>query len=434
MIIKTTLLLSLLLANLLSPAFSDCHSKANLVKVEEDVFLRPGQHAVGFEADNIANVGFIIGEECVAVIDTGGSYEEGLALSCAIKQITDKSVCYVINTHVHPDHILGNLAFKNASTQFIGHANLARAIAILGPTYLQRASQQAGRQLSEQHLISPDITVDTTKVIDLGNRRLTIRAHPVAHTDTDISIYDANHNVLWLGDLLFMALWYAGSHLIGEQLLPSPQLVVIRLIEEIVSESLFYHTGVTLIRVLLSFSIAMSVGIAIGLAMGINKKVNLLFDPWLLFFLNIPALVIIILAYIWAGLTEVAAISAVAINKIPNVVVTIREGVRTLDPQIQNMARVFQLSGYKRLRHIILPQLLPYIAIAARSGIALIWKIVLVVELLGRNNGVGFQLHLYFQLFDIASIIAWAFTFIIIMQLVDFFILQPLENYANRWR
>ena len=113
---------------------------------------------------------------------------------------------------------------------------------------------------------------------------------------------------------------------------------------------------------------------------------------------------------------------------------TIREGVRTLDPQIQNMARVFQLSGYKRLRHIILPQLLPYIAIAARSGIALIWKIVLVVELLGRNNGVGFQLHLYFQLFDIASIIAWAFTFIIIMQLVDFFILQPLENYANRWR
>ena len=234
--------------------------------------------------------------------------------------------------------------------------------------------------------------------------------------------------------IVFIALWYTGSYFIGEQLLPSPQRVLARLLEEILAEALFYHTGVTLLRVLVSFSIAMSVGIAIGLAMGINKKVNLLFDPWLLFFLNIPALVIIILAYIWAGLTEVAAISAVAINKIPNVVVTIREGVRTLDPQIQNMAKVFQLSHYQRLRHIILPQLLPYIAIAARSGIALIWKIVLVVELLGRNNGVGFQLYLYFQLFDIASIIAWAFTFIIIMQLVDFFVLQPLENYANRWR
>ena len=234
--------------------------------------------------------------------------------------------------------------------------------------------------------------------------------------------------------IVFIALWYTGSYFVGEQLLPSPQRVLARLREEILAEALFYHTGVTLLRVLVSFSIAMSVGIAIGLAMGINKKVNLLFDPWLLFFLNIPALVIIILAYIWAGLTEVAAISAVAINKIPNVVVTIREGVRTLDPQIQNMAKVFQLSHYQRLRHIILPQLLPYIAIAARSGIALIWKIVLVVELLGRNNGVGFQLYLYFQLFDIASIIAWAFTFIIIMQLVDFFILQPLENYANRWR
>ena len=98
------------------------------------------------------------------------------------------------------------------------------------------------------------------------------------------------------------------------------------------------------------------------------------------------------------------------------------------------MAKIFKLKPAHRLRHIIIPQLLPYIAIAARSGIALIWKIVLVVELLGRNNGVGFQLHLYFQLFDIASIIAWALTFIIIMQCVDYFILQPLEKYANRWR
>ena len=204
MTVKTTLFLSYLLASLLSPALSDCHSKANLVKLEEDVFLRLGQHGVGFEADNIANIGFIIGQQCVAVIDTGGSYKEGLALSCAIKKITDKPVCYVINTHAHPDHILGNLAFKNESTQFIGHANLARAMAILGPTYLERASQHVGTQLSAQHIVSPDIKVDTSRVIDLGQRKLTLRAHPVAHTDADLTVYDANHNVLWLGDLLFM--------------------------------------------------------------------------------------------------------------------------------------------------------------------------------------------------------------------------------------
>lgn len=243
-----------------------------------------------------------------------------------------------------------------------------------------------------------------------------------------------SHIYTMLSIIALFALWQAGSYWISDQLLPSPVTVLERLLDEIAANTLFYHTGVTLLRVIISFSIAMAIGITIGLLMGSNNKLNLLLDPWLLFFLNIPALVIIILAYIWAGLTEVAAITAVAINKIPNVVVTIREGVRTLDPQIQHMAKIFRLKPVQRLRHIVIPQLLPYIAIAARSGIALIWKIVLVVELLGRNNGVGFQLHLYFQLFDIASIIAWALSFIIIMQCVDYFILQPLENYANRWR
>jgi len=232
----------------------------------------------------------------------------------------------------------------------------------------------------------------------------------------------------------FIGLWLIASYALGNQLLPGPQTVLQRLLEEARSESLFYHTGITILRVLLSFTIAMVIGVSLGLAMGRITLVNQALDPWLLFFLNIPALVVIILAYIWAGLTEVAAISAVAINKIPNVVVTVREGVKAIDPQLQNMAQVFNFGRWKTLRHVILPQLWPYIVAAARSGIALIWKIVLVVELLGRSNGVGFQLHLYFQLFDIAAILAWALTFIIIMQAVEFFILQPLENHATRWR
>ncbi len=232
----------------------------------------------------------------------------------------------------------------------------------------------------------------------------------------------------------FILLWLIASHLLSHKLLPTPITVVQRLLEEARSQSLFYHTGITLGRVALSFIIAMVVGVSVGLAMGRITIINKLFDPWLIFFLNIPALVIIILAYIWAGLTEVAAITAVAVNKIPNVVVTVREGVKALDPQLQNMAEVFKFGRWKTLRHVVLPQLEPYIVAAARSGIALIWKIVLVVELLGRSNGVGFQLHLYFQLFDISAILAWALTFIVIMQAVEFFILQPLENHATRWR
>jgi NitT/TauT family transport system permease protein len=178
----------------------------------------------------------------------------------------------------------------------------------------------------------------------------------------------------------------------------------------------------------------MFIGTAIGVLMGQNRTLNRVLDPWVILMINIPALVVIVLCYIWIGLTEAAAITAVAINKIPNVVVTLREGARALDLKLLEMARVFRFSRARLLRHVILPQLFPFIAAAARSGLALIWKIVLVVELLGRSNGVGFQIHLYFQLFDVAAILGYALAFVCVMLLIEFVVVQPLETHLNRWR
>ena len=234
--------------------------------------------------------------------------------------------------------------------------------------------------------------------------------------------------------IALIAIWWLASLGLGRDSLPMPIDVLSIIIQKMESGELFVHTGITLWRVLASFTIAIVIGMTIGLIMGTLSKANEILDPWLLFFLNIPALVVIILAYIWLGLTEIAAILAVAVNKIPNVVVTIREGARAMDSGLQNMAKTFQFGWWKNLRHVIMPQLAPYIAAATRSGIALIWKIVLVVELLGRSNGVGFQLHLQFQLFDIAGIMAWGLTFVIIMQFFELLLVQPFERYVNRWR
>jgi len=210
--------------------------------------------------------------------------------------------------------------------------------------------------------------------------------------------------------------------------------VTLRLGEEAASGELLFHLGMTLWRVVCAFAIAMAVGTAAGILMGRVRLADEIGQPWLLFFLNLPALVLIVLAYIWIGLNEVAAIAAVALNKIPNVAVTVREGARALDKGLIEMARVFQVPGRRVLRDIVLPQLYPFIMAAARAGLALIWKIVLVVELLGRSNGVGFQIGLYFQLFDVASIMAYALAFIVIVQLLEWCVLQPLERMANRWR
>jgi NitT/TauT family transport system permease protein len=151
-------------------------------------------------------------------------------------------------------------------------------------------------------------------------------------------------------------------------------------------------------------------------------------------FLNLPALVLIVLCYLWIGLNETAAITAVTLNKIPNVVTMVREGARSLDPELSAMARVYRMSRLARLRHVVLPQLAPYVAAAARSGIAVIWKIVLVVEFLGRSNGVGFKIHMYFQLFDVRMVLIYALSFVVVMLVVEAVLLQPWEARVRRWR
>ncbi len=131
---------------------------------------------------------------------------------------------------------------------------------------------------------------------------------------------------------------------------------------------------------------------------------------------------------------ETAAIFAVVVNKLPNVIVTIREGARNLDEELLEMAEAYQFGPLKTLSQVILPQLYPYIMASARTGLALIWKIVLVVELLGRSDGMGYQIHLFFQLFDITSIMAYTVSFIIIIQLIEMMVLQPLDKKSQRWK
>lgn len=152
----------------------------------------------------IANIGFIVGSRCVAVIDSGGNPEQGEALKKAIQATTQVPVCYVINTHVHPDHIYGNIAFKAPGVQFIGHQKLPRAMALRGPFYLNKAEELLGLRLKPENIIPPDSLVKDTMELDLGNRILKLTAHTSAHTDNDLTVFDAQTNTLWLSDLLFL--------------------------------------------------------------------------------------------------------------------------------------------------------------------------------------------------------------------------------------
>src|SRR4051794_9331149 len=233
---------------------------------------------------------------------------------------------------------------------------------------------------------------------------------------------------------VLLATWWIAALLAGGERLPPPPAVLTAMSAEANSGALFFNLGVTLARVALAFTLAMTSGAAIGYLMGRVRLADRLGDPWLILLLNLPALVVIVLAYIWAGLTEVAAIAAIAINKLPTAVVTLREGARALDPALDEMAKVFAFPRMRILRHVLLPQLAPYIAAAARSGLSLVWKIVLVAELLGRPNGVGFEIGVAFQLFDIPLLLAYSLTFAAVVLVIEAILVQPFEIRVSRWR
>ena len=238
-----------------------------------------------------------------------------------------------------------------------------------------------------------------------------------------------------LSFLGLVLLWHAGALWMGNQhLFPGPVIVFHAFAEECRHGVLAHHLLATLFRVAASFVIAMVIGTAIGLAMGRSRIVDSVFDGWLIFFLNLPALVVIVLAFVWFGLTEAAAIGAVAVNKIPSVVATVREGARALDRSLIEMAQVYRLGWFRTLIRVVLPQLVPYFLVATRTGLSLIWKIVLVVEMLGRSDGVGFQIHTYFQLFDVARILAYSLSFIAVVQALETFLIAPLERHLTGWR
>ena len=176
-----------------------------LVEIVDGIFVHPGRQVDLDHADrgDSANIGFIVGDECVAVVDTGGALRTGRALLAAIKKRASVPVCYVINTHVHFDHVLGNAAFVHDGVEFVGHENLQDAIAANREFFAEQFN-------AELDGANPDLVIGPTKVvsesvnIDLGGRKLLVEAHATAHTNADLTVLDENTRTLWTGDLVFI--------------------------------------------------------------------------------------------------------------------------------------------------------------------------------------------------------------------------------------
>lgn len=184
---------------------SEVEQNFNLTEIADGNFLHSGTHVSieDVQHDDIANIGFIIGDSCVAVIDSGGSINIGQKLLDSIRSKTNKPICYVINTHVHFDHILGNQVFVSEKTHFVGHHQLADAVEHNRAFFLEQFKNDLGTNPKPSSIISPNILVTESMQLDIGGRNLTLIPFTISHSHTDLIIIDDKTKTLWAGDLIF---------------------------------------------------------------------------------------------------------------------------------------------------------------------------------------------------------------------------------------
>ena len=233
---------------------------------------------------------------------------------------------------------------------------------------------------------------------------------------------------------LLLVVWQVLELVFAGRLFPGPLAVGAELWRLASAGSLLPDLGRTLVRACLGFVLAMGIGTVLGIVLGRQRWADRLFSAWLVVGLNLPSIVVAIVVYIWLGLTDLALILAVVINKVPLVIATVREGVRSFSRDYDELALALRMPLMRRLRLIALPQLLPFLLAAARTGLSLIWKIVLVFEVLGSDGGIGYRISVMFQFFDITGILAYSAAFVGVVLAFEYGVLRVLERRWLRWR
>lgn len=233
---------------------------------------------------------------------------------------------------------------------------------------------------------------------------------------------------------VLLAVWAAAAALFPKDYLPSPAAVAATLAENLADPDSYRHIVVSVRRTFGGFGLALLGGTVLGILMGTSRRVEYLCDLWVTVGLAVPSLCWAFVGLMFFGLAETGVYFAVLWIVLPFVTVNVWQGVRTLDAGLTQMSRVFLFSRGAVVRHVVLPQLVPYLFGAARYGLALAWKATAVAELVSQQDGVGYVFGKWFGLFHMPQVLAWTVTFVTLMLGAEVFLVRTLEAGVTRWR
>ncbi len=228
--------------------------------------------------------------------------------------------------------------------------------------------------------------------------------------------------------------WQVIAWFFPPSLLPGP-LTVFRTVAEIVFSGKFvFHMAHTLFRVGVGFLLAFVGSLGLGVLMGVNRAAERFFEVEILIGLTVPSLAWAVIALMWFGIKEIAPVFTIFIITLPMITVNIWQGTKALDQDLIEMARAFRVRRSLVIREVVIPQLVPYVLAATRFGLSLAWKVTVIAEMLGLSNGIGYMIHYSFGIFSMEEVLAWTIAFTLVMMVLEYGLLNPLEARVTRWR
>jgi len=234
--------------------------------------------------------------------------------------------------------------------------------------------------------------------------------------------------------LVILAAWLIAAALLPQDVIPGPVDVLREAKYIAVTDNPIQAIGITLLRIVAAWVVAMLIGMPIGVLMASGRIFNGILRDIVLVFMALPLVIWALLGVLWFGGSLMAPIVAGAAVSFPFVAVNVYEGVAAVDREMLRMARVYRLPKLVVLRKIMVPSMMPFIFASGRQAFAMVWKTIAILEIFGASSGMGWEIESQYERASLAGVFVWIIAFAAVMMVIELSVFSTFEKHTFRWR